>query len=244
MITVCLTSNQYHKVLTPFAHYWNRFAGADRHVVIGCYDAPLPTLPPNFRAVRIGAQADYDWSSGLERLIDVLLCKEDLILLLLEDYFLTEPPDWGQIEYARATMETDERIGKFDLSDDRRKLGHSIVEDAGEFGRIILSDATSRFQTSLQAAIWRTDLLYELLRVGESPWQFEKAGTDRWIEKRQSGESAFRDDPYNLIYGFTEPPLWYANAVGGAGGKPGQIEAKHMPKWMWEECRQEGWLDG
>lgn len=238
MITVCLTSNKYHKVLTPFSYYWNRFAGVDHEVVIGCYDAPLPPLPNNFTAVRIGPQSAFDWSSGLEQLLDGVLLKQPLILLVLEDYFLTDPVDWLHVQQAQKEMEGDDRIGKFDLTNDRRKLPHHQI---GE--NMILSDASTRFQTSLQAAIWRTDVLYQLLRCGESAWQFEKAGTDRWIEKRASAESAWRDDPGNLIYGFVDPPMWYANAVGGAGGKPGVVEKKHMPEWMWNECRQYGWAD-
>ena len=238
MITVCLTSNKYHKVLVPFAHYRNKFAGSEHDVIVACYDAPLPPLPPNFTPVRIGAQSAYDWSAGLERLLDELLLRQELILLLLEDYLLKEPVDWNRVHQSEAMMIADDRIGKFDLTDDRRKLAHSRVQD-----NVILSDSETRFQTSLQAAIWRTDTLYQLLRVGESPWQFEKLGTDRWIEKRKSAESAWRDDPGNLIYGWLDPPMWYANAVGGAGGKPGQIEAKHMPDWMWRECVQNGWVE-
>lgn len=239
MITVCLTSNKYHSVLVPFAHYWQKFAGANHDVVIACYDAPLPTLPNNFTAVRIGRQEKYDWSAGLERLLDELLLRQELILLLLEDYFLTDPVDWNHVSEAEAMMIADDRIGKFDLTNDRRKLSHTRVGD-----NVILSDASTRFQTSLQAAIWRTDILYQLLRAGESAWEFEKAGTDRWIEKRAAAESAWRDDPRNLIYGFLDPPMWYANAVGGAGGKPGQIEPKHMPGWMWDECVEKGWAHG
>lgn len=230
MKIVCLTSNAYHNVLVPFAHYWNRFGF--RQVTVACYDAPLPDLPDNFEVLRIGNQADYTWSSGLKRALT--LVDDAHVMLLLEDYFLTAPADWFVIGLAAGALQNNRNIAKFDLSDDRMKYGHH--PDGSALG-VILSDWDAPFQTSLQAAIWRTDFLYRWLDDSENAWQFEKDGTRRIINARRRGICT------DIIAGFREPPLVYANAVGGAGGKPGVIERKHMPEWMFDECVAKGWAD-
>ena len=232
---VCLTSNAYHNCLEPFAHYWNRFAGAIRHVTVACYDAPAPALPDNFEVLRIGNQADFTWSSGLLKALDLL--HDDVVLLMLEDYFLTEPVDWPPIDECADLVRYRTEILKIDLSDDRLKLPHRLHRPLNN-GRLVENANDAPFQTSVQAALWKTDLLRGFLRADESAWQFEKQGTKRVIQH-------LNEHPHSVwIFGLQDPPMTYANAVGGAGGKPGVIEAKHMPEWMWDECLQKGWVHG
>lgn len=230
MKIVVLTSNAYHACLIPFAHYWNRFAGAQRTVIVGCYDAPLPDLPENFEPLRIGRQDGYTFSGGLRLLVSLL--NDPYVLLVLEDYFLTADVDWKRIDLACERMLAHRRIAKFDLSDDRLKAPH---HGDGTAQGVILSDDDAPYQTSLQAAIWRTDFLWRYLSVDEDAWAFEKYGTKRLIEARRSGAS------WDIVAGFSDPPLRYANAVGGMGNKPGVIEPKHMPDWQWRECVERGW---
>lgn len=234
MKIVCLTSNLYHPVLVPFAHYWNKFAGADRRVTVACYDAPLPELPDNFDALRIGAQANFDWSLGLDEALRHI--DDPIILLMLEDYFLSETVNWHWIEYAELLMRDDRSIAKFDLTDDRLKVAHEYRSLFTGGVSIIQSAHDALFQTSLQAALWRTSTLSALLCEGENPWQFEKRGTKRWITERACGYLG------GDILGFDPPPMRYANAVGGEGNHPGVISGKHMPQWMRDECRVKGWL--
>ena len=232
MKIVCLTSNLYHPVLEPFTYYWNTLAGDERRVTVACYDAPVPALPDNFDVLRIGAQTDYTWSSGLLRALNEL--DADVILLTLEDYFLIERPNWPLIDECADLLARGDDVVKVDLSDDRLKHDYRIDRTLPH-GRLIRNADAAPFQTSLQAALWRTNFLRRFLEPTENPWEFEKRGTKRIIAERQA--VTFR----GLVLGCKTPPLVYSNACGGAGSKPGLIQAKHMPAWMWAECIERGW---
>lgn len=233
MNIVCLTSNGYVNCVEPFAYYWNRFAGTERGVVVAGYDVLPMNLPANFEAVSIGSQADYTWSAGLRKLLTLL--GDDLVLLMLEDYFLTALVAWHKIRQIEKMMLAERKIAKFDLSDDRLKVPH---RDFDGVQGVIVSTSDAPFQMSFQAAVWRAGWLHNWLDPAWNAWEAEKLGTKRVIQARRSRSCD------ELICGCATPPLQYANAVGGAGGKPGVIERKHMPDWMWHECVAKGWARG
>lgn len=185
--------------------------------------------------IEIGTQADHTWSSGLLKLLDMF--DDEILMLVLDDYFLTEPVNWRDVESLLALMKFDDGVAKIDLTDDRLKVEHTPSFTWQSVDRLICSASNAPFQTSLQAALWRTDFLKRFLDASEDAWQFEKHGTRRVISARQH-------DTDRLILGTTDPPMRYANGVGGQGGKPGVIEARHMPAWMWEECVAKGWAHG
>lgn len=233
MRIVVLTSNQYHNCLPPFAHFWNKFAGADRRVTVACYDAPLPELPPNFDVLRIGNQVDYTWSAGLLKFLDMV--DDDVILLMLEDYFLTEAVDWTLIDECADLVRYRTEILKIDLTNDRMKHPYRLHRPVGN-ARLVENDEDAPFQTSLQAALWKPDLLKQFLHLSENAWQFEKKGTKRVIQHLEQHPASV------WVFGTDLPPMRYINAVGGEGNFPGQITEKYMPQWMRDECRAKGWV--
>lgn len=233
MRIVCLTSNGYINCIEPFAYYWNRFAGTLRRVTVACYDVQPQNLPDNFDVLSIGEQADYSWSTGLAKLLTMI--DDEVVLLMLEDYFLTFPLGWGVVEDLYRLFDYS-YVVKVDLSDDRFKAAH-IERGIYHTSQMIEPCPEAPYQASLQAALWRTKFLYSLLEPAENAWQFEKRATKRIQKMQQQGQ-------HLQILGTALPPLVYANAVGGAGGKPGVIEAKHMPDWMWQECVAKGWAHG
>lgn len=242
MRIVCLTSNAYLNCVAPFAHYWNQFAGAHYDVMVAGYESQPVHLPENFSFHSIGFQHDHTWSSGLLKLLESL--DEEHILLLLEDYFLCEPVDWRVVQSLRHLMSVDHNVVKCDLTDDRLKVPFTSKGFYG-IARLIESEADAPFQASVQAAIWRRDFLMHILDPAENAWQFEKQGTKRIIEaRRAASDDRFAFVQTMHVMGTLDNPMRYANAVGGAGGKPGVIEARHMPAWMWDECLAKGWADG
>lgn len=230
MRIVCLTSNGYINCIEPFAYYWNKFAGTLRQVTVVCYDILPEGLPDNFHVVSVGKQANHTWSTGLEKFLDSI--KDDTILLMLDDYFLTSKLDWHRVEELHRLF-LYSNVVKIDLTDDRLKVPFI---DHGIYGssEIIESTIDAPFQTSVQAALWRVNFLVTSLARAENAWQYEKNGTERVREARKYGFNG-------QILGAKQSSLYYANAVGGEGHKPGVIEAKHMPPWMFEECVAKGW---
>lgn len=225
MKVVVLTSNHYVHCIPPFAHLFNKFWGADQAVKVVRYDVRPPKVSGNFTNIAIGIQDKYSWSEGLIKYLTYH--NNQLVLLMLEDYFLDKPVDKKVIEGLWELMQHDPGVAKIDLSNDRLKVGHTDFDDW-----LIKSDDDALFQTSLQAAIWRKDFLLQFLKPIESAWQFEKRGTKRIIKARQDG------DFDGLILGCKEPLLSYINAIGGEGNNPGAWDLNKFPKWMIKELKE------
>ncbi|MHC4240158.1 MAG: hypothetical protein ACYSUC_10455 [Planctomycetota bacterium] len=222
---VVLTSNKYVHCLPAFAYLFNRFWDAGQAVKVVRYDVRPPKMPGNFTNFAVGIQDDYTWSQGLQRYLDHH--SGELILLMLEDYFIDKPVDVHAIQEMWKYMLNHPKVVKVDLTDDRLKVGHSDFDD-----RLIKSDDNALFQTSTQAAIWRKDFLLRCLQSDEGPWQFERRGGKRIIAARKAGEID------GLILGFKQPPLSYVNAKGGEGTQPGEWDFKKIPAWMVKTLRE------
>lgn len=223
-------------MLPPFAYFWNQAHGAGYAVLVAHYDVQPPSLPPNFETYSIGKQEDFTWSSGLIAFLKTFPIYSDVILLVLEDYFMDTPINWSRIHSLNELMKRHSDIAKVDLTDDRLKVEHATGTYDGI--PVVLSENDAPFQTSLQAALWRKDFLLRFLEPSENAWQFEKKGTKRVIEARKAGTFG------GGVIGTPNHPMHYINAVGGEGNFPGQITEKYMPQWMRDECRAKGWTHG
>jgi hypothetical protein len=228
-----LTSNKYAHVCLPFAHHFNRAWGQIPATVMR-YDVRPPKLPPNFNNRAMGNQSDFSWSSGLRSYVQQFV-PGDLVLLLLEDYYFTQPVNVALITQLWNWMLENPTFAKLDLSGDRLKTPYIMAGEA--FGvQIIESAPEANYQASLQAAIWRKDFLLDTLVNGETPWEFEKRGTRRIMAAREAGKFAGR------ILGTSPALLHYVNAVGGEGRSPGIYDTRKMPREMIDEMRGYGWL--
>jgi hypothetical protein len=222
-----LTSNNYLRCLPPFAYLFNKFWSNQQPVKVVRYEIRPNNLPANFSNYAIGQQGDYSWSSGLIKYLKYH--NGELVLLMLEDYFIDSRVSIKAIQSAWDFMITQPGIAKIDLTGDRLKVPHEYLSEL-----FIQTAKDAPFQTSLQAAIWRKDFLLKFLNPKESPWQFEKMGTKRVIRAREAGE-------FNgLILGFKNPPLSYVNAIGGEGKNPGEWDRKKIGPGLWGELAGRG----
>lgn len=224
---IVLTSNAYLRCLPPFAYLFNQFWGKEQAVKVVWYEVRPHNLPANFTNYAIGKQADYTWSGGLIKFLKDY--EGELILLMLEDYFLDGRVSTKAIQSAWDFMRTQPGIAKIDLTGDRLKVPYEYLSEL-----FIQTTKDAPFQTSLQAAIWRKDFLLRFLDPKENPWQFEKLGTKRVIAAREKGEFD------GLILGFKQPPMSYVNAVGGEGQNSDKWDRKKIPSWMWAELAGRG----
>ncbi|MDD5517857.1 MAG: hypothetical protein PHV98_00715 [Candidatus Omnitrophica bacterium] len=222
---VVLTSNDYVHCVPAFAYLFNKFWSPKQQVTIARYEIRPPKVADNFYRPCIGQQSHFTWSSGLLEFLKGY--NSELILLMLEDYFLIEQVDTYTINELWQFMLDNPEVVKVDLSDDRLKYSH---EDF--LIKLIKSDDDSEWQTSLQAAIWRVDFLKRFLNPAENAWQFEKEGTKRVIAARQA--KGFD----GLILGTKNPPMKYINAIGGHGTNPGNYDFKKFPGWLKRELME------
>jgi hypothetical protein len=121
-------------------------------------------------------------------------------------------------------MEDTPEIAKIDLTGDRLKVPHSEYGNVSGI-ELVESLDDAPFLTSIQAAIWRVDVLLRFLNDAENPWQFEKKGGGRMKRARTYKKSAFT----GKILGTSTPLLTYINAVGGEGAKPGEYDFSKFP---------------
>lgn len=234
MKTIVLTSNNYVNVLPGFAHLFNRFY-PNQEVTVVRYDVRPPKLPDNFKNFAIGKQSDYSWSGGLKCYLSQI--PDEFVLLMLEDYYLEKPVDVGLVDCLLQYMEFNDKVVKFDLTDDRTKVKHDLYEtdklgcrtDKGDYElEVIQSDINSPFLASVQAAIWRKNFLFSILNTKDDAWQFEKNKRTKAYLQKHDG----------IVLGCVNPPMSYINAVGGEGNKPGQYDLKKMPQWMIDELKE------
>jgi hypothetical protein len=229
----CLTSNAYVHALCGFAYCWEKY-WPGQPVTIVRYDVRPPALGPLFTNVAIGRQADYAWSDGVIEWL-TRICKDDVFVLVLEDYWLCRVPNIGCIEVAYNSVLNGNAV-KWDLSGDRARYPHIRCDEYD--ASIIQSTDTARFQASLQAAVWRRGFFLEALMPGETPWQFERNGTRRIIAWR-------RDFGGRIIKGYLhDEPLRYINAIGGEGTMPNVYARKRFHPDMWAELEREGFVHG
>jgi len=163
---------------TLFAHYW---PDCTYPIVLNTEvkNYTHPGIPVAASRVALGAPRRLTWSECLALCLDRI--ETPYIFYLQEDYFL------------EASVRTD----YFCQMLDRLRAGKAdvirIMECGGagpwhptEDPSLWEVDHNAKFRISLQAGIWRKDVLRGHLRNHEGPWQFEVFGSTR--ARRRRGE--------------------------------------------------------
>jgi len=232
MRIVTLTSNAYVHCLPAFSYLFNKFY-PNQQVTIVRYDVRPPKLPDNFTNFAVGKQEDYSWSSGLKAFLNRI--EDDLVLLMLEDYWLDSVVNQDKVNRLEQMMNNNHSVAKIDLTNDRIKVAHKPYMSPLDF-ELLVSSNSSPFTASVQSAIWRRDFLIKLLQPKENAWEFEKNGSKR-AEKILNKSN-------NVILGCYDPPMSYVNAIGGIGNKPSEYDFKKIPTWMQDELKAKGLING
>lgn len=118
-----------------------------------------------------------NWTEDTRRILSSM--KEKYVLVLLEDYFLTEPVDDNRVKECVRIMEEDDavftRMASF-RADHFPMYAYDIHPKYGFMG---VTRHSAPFLINLQAGIWNRSDFLSLLKDSESPWQFETSGSDR-----------------------------------------------------------------
>lgn len=200
MRVVIYSSDKTAWALQPFAHFFNLYWSKDQRVsVFG--NSPLPlSLPRNFTFTSIGAfQPVQQWSNDLIKALRSI--DDDVICLMMDDYWLNRQVDQLAVKWCYEYMLQRLDVIRFDLTTDRLYARGVTPYGAIGYLDVIKSDTLSPYNFSLQAALWRRELLLEMLMPNETPWEVEEQGTRRLMDK-----------PY-LVLGTKQSPLHYTIAV-------------------------------
>ena len=205
-----LTSDKYSWALAPFSYLFNLYWSSLQPVVVAGYTPPVFGLPENFTFFSLGGVDGGPglWSNGLIKLIASQ--PDEYFVLLLEDYWLCRGVDHAGILTLQAYMTDHPEVVRFDLTADR--LYGYMMRDVEPFGHydIIECSEDAPYQMSLQAAIWRKDLLLQLLQRNKSAWEVE-------IHTNMQGRGM-------RVLGSRQWPVRYANAVYKGLLDPHEVE--------------------
>ena len=112
------------------------------------------------------------WSQCLKWALDSI--PEDIVLYMQEDYFLKSQVQVFMIDDAVQLMLENNDIKCIHLTDQGCPASGSSVYEG--YDQCVLH---YKYRVSCQAALWRKDELYALLREWEDAWEFEQFGSKR-----------------------------------------------------------------
>jgi hypothetical protein len=154
-----------------------------------------------------------DWSGSMSRCL--VSMDAEVVLYLQDDYFINGPVNVALIERFARLMHVEHRPHIR-----IRELGSSRYDPLPEHPELWRIPRRSPYLISLQAGLWRREVLLALLRTGENPWQFERWGTIRArragleflcpdLERNEwAGSTIIPYEPTGIVRG-----RWYAPAV-------------------------------
>jgi hypothetical protein len=121
------------------------------------------------RSIKVGK--DRGWSNNT--LLALKHITTPYIIYTHEDFWIKSRVDTKVIEDYIRLMETD-KVNYIGIYPGSGPLVPFPLD-----GRLGLISDCAPYRTSLQVAIWRKDVLEDLIVEGENPWQFEILGTER-----------------------------------------------------------------
>lgn len=222
---IVTTCDRYLKYVQPFAYLFNLFWSSLQPVDILGYKAPDFPLPPNFTFYSAGEDGGQDhWTDGIIKFLGST--DDELLVLLLDDYWLCRKADNSGVATLADYMYGRQNVLRLDLTADRLYAGNMRdVESYGHYD-IVETPHGTPYQMSLQAGIWRRNLLLDLLKPDMSPWAVEL--------QTQPPESM-------RVLGTRQSPLRYANVF--KGGDPGNLlNLSQIPGEHVEYMKGRGWL--
>lgn len=178
---------------------WPSLKGELSHIPIMLITNKLQYEDPRVKSLMV---KEGNWSTNLIEALGHV--KTKYTLLLLDDYILNSPVNERRF------------IELLSLIDQRDAAYIEIIIDEGHFWKgnesekkpvigidgVIYRSKKSKRRNSLQAAIWNTEELLNLIDPKESPWDFERHGSRRTLSNSK---------PFYLVV--KAPVMEYLNAV-------------------------------
>lgn len=213
-IIVMTADNQYH-CLPGYCHQFDKYFGMSQVETIFCGYSPLPKLDHPHKFYSIGDFADYPankWSDAFIRVLDNVA--DEVFILMLEDYWLVRQVDTRAIQMIHDYMHQFQNVLRFDLTEERLYAGtppnggynrfywgYNTYDTLGHLD-LIQSSPDDLYHMSLWGAMWRRDLLRQVLVSGERAQEIEMYGGARLLTY-----------PEWLVLGTRQAPMRHVNVV-------------------------------
>jgi len=180
---VVFTNDKHHWLLRGFAYLFNTFCSKNQLVSIVGFAKYSFDLPINFFFSSVHNRnfpVQY-WSNGLIKFLESY--HHEYFILMLEDYWQIGPWDKRCIEHMFDFIQTQPKVLRIDLTRDRASKKRKRVYGRYRGQEIVETFPNSKYQMSFQGAIWNRDLLLQVLRPNETPWEAEILGTKRLAKR-------------------------------------------------------------
>jgi hypothetical protein len=149
-----------------FREFWPNFEKADGPFLI----TDIFSTSWGWEGERIAVGSDLGFTKNMLKALDSI--PDDLYLMILDDHFLQDIPDFGYIERAKSSMISNPDIGCWRLvpcPGADTDIPHN--SDTG-----IISKGTM-YRVSCSSAIWKSSVLRNLLSRTKDGWDFELSGS-------------------------------------------------------------------
>lgn len=235
-----MVSDKHLNCLKPFAYLWQKHWRQNHTLIhpvsIFGYTEPHFDLPANFGFLSLGDFEDYPankWSNGFIKALGYV--KDDIVLLMLEDYFLLRDVDVQGVLLFEKYMRAHPEVFRFDLTLDRAQTAGIQPYGTLKHYDLVLSNTSLGYNFSMQAGLFRVDMLKQLLRENESAGETELYGNERLTHR-----------PEWKVLGTRQHPMKYLIAVqqgkavlnGGYQGDAYALEGEDRA-----ELEQRGYLE-
>ena len=192
----------YQDVWHPFFHSFFKYWPDCPYLV---YLGSNTAIHPDDRVIPILVGADKDYSSNLIAMLEEI--QEDWIILWVDDALLSAPVD------------TERFINVIRMAQEKRAAYLQLIpgpstqvildENNQEFGKI---PNNTPYRVSISLGLWRKDAFLNLLRLGETAWDFELLGNQRSFEMDEEFYCLVGDPVAPLKHGIRQGK-WTVEAV-------------------------------
>ena len=202
MKAVNLTSNiavlvsscdEYADVWDPFFWlFWKYWADCPYPVYLNSVTKPYTSS--KVRQILVGSR--LGWGDGLLKTLQIIkeTTSSKYLILLLDDYLVDRPVDSEMMD--KGVNALDSLNGNY-LRLFPKPPPDIVIPQYDFIGKI---SKGAPYRLSLQASLWRLDILMALLRPGDTPWDMELFGSER-------------SNRYDGFYSTYQPFIRYINGV-------------------------------
>lgn len=142
-------------------------------------DCPWPVYfitnylePPCGKSLKVGEEKG--WSTTQRKALEQI--PTEVVLFVLDDYWIAKKVDTkSMVQFADLIVSKKvDRVHLSNFLDEKKTVTPSNIDK-----RLNGYTKDSKYRTSLQIGLWRVSTFLDLLRDGESPWEFETKGSVR-----------------------------------------------------------------
>lgn len=204
-IVVLISScDEYADVWSPFFRlFWKYWADCPYPVYLSSVTKPY--ISSNVRQVLVGSR--LGWGDGLLKALQSIreTFSPEYLILMLDDYLLDRPVDSTMLD--KGINALDSLHGNY-LRLFPKPPPDSVVPQYDFIGKI---SRGAPYRVSLQASLWRLDVLMDLLHPRDTPWDMELFGSER--SRR-----------YNGFYSVYKPLMSYKNGIERGAWTPEAVK--------------------